>query len=144
MVRGGVQDCMVVGSPVFVAFLEDRDFWCWRVPLVPRVRRDDVKDFVPALPEDDSELLPGDRGGLPPTPSSTRSGPGNKRVGCVVPGGRLFAVEVAYGDFRPFLHGLRRGRFFPLTGFGRVKGALAAPLLGQFHFPVLLFALFYF
>ena len=52
------------------------------------------------------------------------------------------AVEVAYGDFRPFLHGLRRGRFFPLTGFGRVKGALAAPLLGQFHFPVLLFALF--
>ena len=54
------------------------------------------------------------------------------------------AVEVAYGDFRPFLHGLRRGRFFPLTGFGRVKGALAAPLLGQFHFPVLLFAFFYF
>ena len=52
------------------------------------------------------------------------------------------AVEVAYGDFRPFLHGLRRGRFFPLTGFGRVKGALAAPLLGQFHFPVLPFALF--
>ena len=52
------------------------------------------------------------------------------------------AVEVAYGGFRPFLHGLRRGRVFPLTGFGWVKGSLAAPLLGQFHFPVLLFAFF--